>query len=244
VRRDTALSDPTHVTESERRLRATVRVVLSRGVWAIIAAQLGLMLLWRHAVSADSNSDSSALLLLATALGGFLYLTAGVSRALADRRDVVGLRDALRAGVGCYGQFLWMIAKLVLLTGAVLNVLIYLIGTDSSSPAGEVSVRVSGLLPLVQGILSFVFVYWLPIVFVRGEFALFKTLRTALVMAWRRLSHAGFLAFLTLTPAVVAVAVGEVTPFVAILLINLVGGVMEWVAYAYCVGCLQDQAGG
>ena len=232
------------MTESARRLRATVRVLLSRGIWTIIGAQLGLMLLWRFAVSADSNSDSSALLLLATALAGFLYLTAGVSRALADRRDVVGLRDALRAGVGCYGQFLWMIAKLVLLTGALLNVLIYLIGADSPSPAAEVSVQMSGLFPLAQGVLSFVFVYWLPIVFVRGDFALFKTLRTALVMAWRRLSNAGFLAFLTLTPAAVAVAVGEATPLVAILLINLAGGVMEWVAYAYCVGCLQDQADG
>ena len=232
------------MTEGERRLRATVRVLLSRGIWVIIAAQLGLMLLWQRAVSADSNADSSVLLLLAAALAGFLYLTAGVSRGLADRRDVIGLRDALRAGVGCYAPFLWMIAKLVLLTGALLNVLIYIIGTDSPSPAGEVSVRVSGLFPLTQGVLSFVFVYWLPIVFVRGDFALFRTLRAALAMAWRRLSNAGFLAFLTLTPAVVAVAVGETTPLAAILLVNLAGGVMEWVAYAYCVGCLQDQADG
>lgn len=225
-------------------MRATVRAFLSRGVWAIVGAQLGLTLLWRHALSGDPNSTASALLLLAIALAAFLYLTAGVSRALAVGRDVVGLRDALRAGVACYGQFLWMIAKLVLLTGALLNILIFVVSTDSPSAGDGASAQVSALLPLAQGVLGFVFVYWLPIVFVGGDFALFKTLRAALEMAWRRFGHAGFLAFLTLTPAVGGLAVGESTPLAAILLVNLAGGVMEWVAYAYCVGCLQDRAGG
>ena len=232
------------MTEGERRLRATVRVLLSRGVWAVVAVQLGLMLLWRHALSADSDSEPATLLLLAVALAGFLYLTAGASRALAAGRDVVGLSDALRAGAACYGQFLWLIVKVVLLTGALLNVLIYVVGMDNPSTAGGASVRAPGLLPLAQGVLSFVFVYWLPIVFVGGDFALFKTLRASLAMAWHRRTHAGFPAFLTLTPTVVALVVGESTPLAATLLVNLAGGAMEWVAYAYCVGCLQDRADG
>ena len=237
------MNDSINVTEGGHRLRAIVRVLLSSGVWAVIGMQLGLTLLWHYALSDNRDPASSSLLLLAIVLAGFLYLTAGVSGALADRREVVGLRDALRAGALYYAKFLWLIAKLVLLTGALLNVMIYLTGT-SEDPSRGTAAPMFGILPLVQGILSFVFVYWLPIVFTRGDFALFKTLRAALVMAWHRASNAGFLAFLTVTPAAVSFAVDDSIPLAAVLAINLVGGAMEWVAYAYCVGCLQDRPEG
>lgn len=232
-------------SEGERRLRAAVRVLMSRGVWSVIAAQLGLILLWRRVLSDDTTAASIELFVLAIALAGFLYITAGVSQALAASRDLVGLRAGLRAGTTCYGPFLWMIAKLVLLGGMLLNIAILATGgTGGASAATEFSQKMPGFIPLVQGLLGFVFVYWLPIVFVRRDFALFKTLGAALVTAWQRLPHAGYLAILTLTPALIALIAGDTMPLFAVLLINLVGGAMEWVAYAYCVGSLQDASRG
>jgi len=198
-------------------------------------------MLWRRVLSVDAPAPQD-LVLLAIALAGFLYLTAGVSQALADSRDVVGLRAALRAGVKCYGAFLWMIAKLVLLSGVLLNVAAYLATGGNPAGSSALSHSMPGVIPVAQGVLSFVFVYWLPNVFVRGNFALFKTLRDALVIWRQRLAFAGFLAGLTLTPSVVAVLAGDSVPLVLVLLINLVGGVMEWIAYAYCVGYLQARA--
>jgi hypothetical protein len=61
-------------------------------------------------------------------------------------------------------------------------------------------------------------------------------------MAWRRLSQSAYLAFLTLAPAFAAAAAGDSMPPAGAVLISLASGVMEWIAYAYCVGYLQDQA--
>jgi hypothetical protein len=239
------VSDSTLVpaSEGERRLRAAVRALLSTSVWCTVGGQLFLVAFWRFA-SADSGASVTALVIvLAAAFAGFLYLTVGVSQALADRRDTVGLRVAVRAGSASYGPFLWMIAKAALLGGVLLNIAIYIVnGAAVGEPATwtESALR---LLPLAQGVVSFAFVYWLPIVFVRRNFALFQTLRAALATAWQRLPQAGYLALLTLTPAVLATIAGDSAPFVVLLLLTLIGAMMEWIAYIYCVEWLQGQRG-
>jgi hypothetical protein len=240
------VNDPTSVpsSEGERRLRAAVRALLSAGVWCAVGGQLLLVALWRFA-SVDASARVAAFaIVLAAAFAGFLYLTVGVSQALADRREAVGLRVAVRAGSASYGPFLWMIVKLTLLGGVLLNVAIYIVnGAAVEEPQASMESAVR-FLPLAQGVVAFVFVYWLPIVFVRRNFALFETLRAALVTAWQRFPRAGYLAFLTLTPAVLAVLAGDSTPFVALLLLTWMGAMMEWIAYIYCTEWLQDQRSG
>lgn len=235
------MNSPGPDLQADGRLRAAVRALLSRGVWCVIGAQLGLIILWRRFFSVDAGTERLEMLLLAFALAGFLYVTAGVSQALANSRETVGIRAALRAGTRSYGPFLWMIAKLALLSGVLLNLVVYLGGEAGAGESPAWSKQVAGYLPLIQGLIGFVFVYWLPIVFVRRNFALFETLRAALVTARQALPRAGYLAFLTLTPALLATVADASMPLIAVLLLNLLGGVMEWIAYIYCVGWLQDK---
>lgn len=233
------ISAPT--SEGERRLRAAVRALLSTGVWCAVGGQLLLIALWRFA-SVDADARAAVLaFVLAAAFAGFLYLTVGVSQALADRRDAVGVRVAVGAGSASYGPFLWMIVKLALLGGVLVNIAILIVNGVAAGEPRAWTEPVVTYLPLAQGVVAFVFVYWLPIVFVRRNFALFQTLRAALVTAWQRLPRAGYLAFLTLTPAVLAIVAGGSAPFVVLLLLTLMGALMEWIAYVYCVEWLQDQ---
>lgn len=207
-----------------------------------MGAQLVLLVLWRLYPAGDDGSAPSGLLLLALALAGFLYLTVGASQALADGRDVVGLRRALWAGVTSYGPFLWLITKLLLLSALLLNIVLLVAGISPGQEPPNWYVRAARYLPLVEGLVAFMFVYWMPIVFVRRDFALFATLRGALVAAWRRLPQSGFPGFLILTPAALAFLADASVPLPAIMALNLAGGYMEWVAYIFCVEWLQDQA--
>lgn len=235
---------PDFSEQGGRRLRAAVRALLSRGVWCVIGAQLLLFVLWSESFTADPSAKSYDVLLPALALAAFLYITAGVSQALASGREAVGLRAALRAGVNSYGPFLWMIAKLALLCGLLLNLILLFSGVTPGQEPPAWSESVSRYLPLAEGVVAFVFVYWLPIVFVRRNFALFDSLRAALVTAWTRLPDAGYLAFLTLTPALLAFIPDESTPLIVVLILNLLGGFMEWVAYIFCVEWLQEREPG
>lgn len=238
------MNDPVSVpsSEGERRLRAAVRALLSTGIWCAVGGQLLLVALWRFAsVDAGAGDVGVLVIVLAAAFAGFLYLTVGVSQALADRRDAVGLRVAVRAGSASYGPFLWMIVKLALLGGVLLNIAIYVVSGTADEESRAWAESALRFLPLAQGTIAFVFVYWLPIVFVRRSFALFKTLQVALVTFWQRLPHAGYLAFLTLTPAILAVVAGDSPPFVGVLLLTLIGTIMDWIAYIYCAEWLQDQ---
>lgn len=221
-----------------------MRALLSRGVWCVIGGQLLLFVLWRGSSATDTGTGRLDVILLALVLAAFLYLTAGVSQALANSRDVVGLRTALRAGTNSYGPFLWLIAKLVLLCALLLNLVLVLGGIKPEGDPSVWPVSVLRYLPLVEGLIAFVFVYWLPIVFVRRNFTLFDSLRVALITAWKYLPRAAYPAFLTLTPALLAFLMVETVPLVVILALDLVGGFMGWVAYIFCVELLQDQPAG
>jgi hypothetical protein len=228
------------VAEGKRRLRAAVRALLSRGVWCVVGAQLLLFVLWSESFAGDAVADRVGVLALAFGLAAFLYLTAGVSQALANTRDAVGLRAALRAGVNSYGPFLWMIAKLALLCGLLLNLVLLFSGIKPEGQPPTWSENILRYLPLAEGMIAFVFVYWLPIVFVRRNFALFDSLRAALVTGWERLPRAAYPAFLTLTPAMLTFLTDASTPLLGLLVLNLVGGFMDWIAYIFCVEWLQD----
>ena len=86
----------------------------------------------------------------------------------------------------------------------------------------------------------FVFVYWLPFVFVRREFRLFISLRSALNIAWTRLSHSGFLALLIVAPILIAELFPADSPWWLELILSVLTGLMSWIAYVYCVQVLQE----
>ena len=108
----------------------------------------------------------------------------------------------------------------------------------------ELKIIIGALTPFfgpAVGILAFVFVYWLPFVFLHQQFHLSPSLKAALRIARARLSHSTFPALLLLAPIVVSVLLPDRVPIVIDLLVNVVSGVMGWIAYIYCVEVLRDQ---
>jgi hypothetical protein len=119
-----------------------------------------------------------------------------------------------------------LIVAVLLLTGQDMKVI-----TNALSPFFSPAV----------GILTFVFVYWLPFVFVRREFHLLPSLKAALQIARDRLSDSAFLALLVLVPVLVSGWLPSDTPLMFDLLVSVVSGVMGWIAYIYCIEVLRAQ---
>ena len=229
-------------SEGERRIRAAVRVCLSKGVWLVLAVQMVLFFALREPRIVGDVPDAVRVIMVALAVAAFLYLVAGVSQALANERDAVGVRASLQAGVTSFGPFLWLIVKVALLAGLTLNILLPFIATPGSADRAVLPEPLLQAFPLIEGLISFVFVYWLPVVFVQRKFALFATLRVALITAWERLPHAAYLAFLTLAPVVPALFLPDATPLVIMLALSLLAGLMDWIAYDYCVQSLHAES--
>ena len=237
------VSHDTTARESGLRLRAAIRALLSPGIWLLLSVQLALVFTLRWSAPADASPLTSALaiFLTATALMLFYYLQAGAFHALTQGRETLTVAEVVRAGRVVFAAFVWLTLKAGLLLAAVMNVLIFaallLTGHD-------IKVIMNALSPFfgpAVGILTFVFVYWLPFVFVRREFHLLPSLKAALQIAWDRLSDSAFLAFLVLMPVLVSGWLPSDTPLLFDLLVSVVSGVMGWIAYIYCIELLREQ---
>jgi hypothetical protein len=222
-------------SESEHRIRAIVRVMLSRGVWLIILLQLTPLLLSADTGEATAGSALLRALVVAIGVAALLYLTAGVSHAVVQSREPVDIGQAVRAGTEVYGQFLWLMLKIGVVVGLVANLALLLMRALLQWDTAVLIERAVYLYPLVVPLLAFIFVYWLPIVFVERNFQLWPTLRASVVMARQRLSQAGFLAVLTLTPALGHVLLGDPPALAGVVVLQVAGGLLSWVAYVYCV---------
>jgi hypothetical protein len=226
------VSHDTTARESGLRLRAAVRALLSPGIWLVLAVQTALVFSMRD-MPADASAPASALaiLLTATVLTLFYYLQAGAFHALTQGRETRVV----------FAAFVWLTLKAGLLLAAVMNVLIL---TALLLTGQDIKVIMNALSPFfspVVGILTFVFVYWLPFVFVRREFHLLPSLKAALQIARDRLSDSAFLALLVLVPVLVSGWLPSDTPLMFDLLVSVVSGVMGWIAYIYCIEVLRAQ---
>lgn len=225
-------------TEDAPRLRAFLRIVLSGGVWAVIAAQLVMLFLLRGSVDATSAGAQVRLGALVAVFFALLFLIAGASQGLAKSRETVSVGDVLRAGRSVYGRFLWLALKAAMVFFILFNLLLSVVLAVSGMVQALYQTFI-GVFPWLGALVAFVFVYWMPVVFVRGDFGLLDTLRTALAALWHDRRNAGFLALLTLTPTVIAALLGASPPWFAVVALNVAGAVLGWTAYAYCVARLQ-----
>ncbi len=229
--------------ESGLRLRAAIRALLSPGIWLLLSVQLALVFTMRWSVPADATPLTSALaiFLTAAALMLFYYLQAGAFHALTQGRETLTVAEVVRAGRVVFAAFVWLTLKAGLLLAAVMNVLIFAALLLTGQDIKTVMNTLSPFFGPVVGILTFVFVYWLPFVFVRREFHLFPSLKATLQIAWDRLSDSAFLAFLVLVPVLVSGLLPSDTPLLFDLLVSVVSGVMGWIAYIYCIEVLREQ---
>lgn len=238
------VSHDTTARESGLRLRAAVRALLSPGIWLLLCVQLTLVFAMRWSVPADASPLTSALaiFLTAAALMLFYYLQAGAFHALTQGRETLTVTEVVRAGRVVFAAFVWLTLKAGLLLAVVMNVLILAALLLTGQDIKTVMNTLSPFFGPAVGILSFVFVYWLPFVFVRREFHLLPSLKAALRIARDRLSDSAFLAFLVLVPVLVSGWLPSDTPLMFDLLVSVVSGVMGWIAYIYCIEVLREQA--
>ncbi len=229
----------TPYTEGERRLRALVRAFLSPGIWLVVGIQLTLQL------SLQQIAGEAALawaLALGGLLLGFAWLQAGAYYALAQGRDRLLLADMARTGFGRFTRFLLLFIKLGLFVALMFNIVAFLF-VFGSGTSPEALVR--GLAPFLGPLLAaagFLFVYWLPLVFVTEDFRLFATLRRALATAWQRLPQSGFLALLILLPPALFTLLPPGTPLWLLVPLAAGASLLGWAAYIYCAEWLRDAA--
>lgn len=228
-------------TESERRLRAVVRAALSPGVWLVVGAQLLAQLALQSGLESEAASpDSWRLIATALLLSVFVYLQAGAFAAIARGRERLTVGETLAGGRAVLAKFVWLFVKAGLLFAAAAQVFVLLLATALGVPHADLVLRIVPSAGPLLGVLGFVFVYWMPVVFVRQEFRLLPSWRLALAAVWRRFSRSGFPAFLTLTPALVALLLPLEHAVLALPALSLAGGFMGWIAYIYCAEWLQD----
>ena len=230
-------------TEIGRRLHAIVRAALSRGVWLVLAAQITLVfsLNWRVRADASLGASAAAILLIAVVLTVFMYLQAGAFHALTHGRNTLSVIEVLRAGKSVFADFVWLSLKACLLFFLMMNVLLSLALIVSGKDLKGLIDMLSPFFSLMVSILSFILVYWLPFVFVQREFQLLPSLRAALKIAWSRLASSAFLALLVFLPTIISHLLPTKSPLWADLMLSVIGGLMGWIAYIYCVERLQEQ---
>jgi len=237
------VSHDTTARESGLRLRAAIRALLSPGIWLLLCVQLALVFTLRWNVPDDASPLTSALaiFLSASALLLFYYLQAGAFHALTQGRETLTVAEVVRAGRVVFAAFVWLALKAGLLLAAVMNVLIVVALLLTGHDIKTFTNALSPFFSPVVGILTFIFVYWLPFVFVRREFHLLPSLKAALQIAWDRRSDSAFLALLVLVPVLVSGWLPSDTPLVFDLLVSVVSGILGWIAYIYCIEVLRAQ---
>ncbi len=229
-------------TEGERRLRAIVRAALSPGVWLVVGAQFLAQFALRLGVPAgDTGPDLLFVLALAALLMGFVYLQTGAYQALARSADRLTLREAAGAGMALFARFLWMFVKLGVFAALTFNLFALVLMAVTGSSLETLMRALAPMLPLLLAALGFTFAYWLPLVFVSGDFRLFASLRRSLRTTWQRLPQSGFLALLILAPVVLLSLLPADAPEAALLLLSLAASLLGWIAYIYCAEWLRDQ---
>lgn len=229
-------------TESELRLHAMVRAALSPGIWFVLAAQMLLIfaLHWITPVDAQSPVSAEAILLITTALVMYFYFQAGAFHALTLGREALSVAQVIQTGRTVFINFVWLTLKAGLLFALVMNILVLVALMLTGLEFKSLMQLVSEFFGPVTGVLAFVFVYWLPYVFVRREFRLLPSLRASLQIAWKRLPHSLFLVLLVLAPALATGLIPDESPVFINVLVSATAGLLGWVAYIYCVDILQQ----
>jgi hypothetical protein len=223
-------------TESDRRLRATVRVLLSHGVWVTLFFELGVALLPHAALAEGLGVGRFALLGLLTAIT--VYLQAGAMYALARGREVVAVPEVLVAGKDVFPRFIVLSLKAALLYVVGLIAVLSLLDA-----LGYIEIDGEAALPAIAPIMTALIVptkyalaYWLPWVFTCRDFRLLPTLQAALRVGWQRLARAGlFLALLLVLPGSVLFGLPQDLPWLLHAGALFTALLLDWIAYVYCL---------
>src|SRR3989344_7880722 len=161
-------------SEGELRLYSAIRAMRSPGIWFVLAAQMMLVFALQWRVPADVSPLMSApgILLPVAALMLFFYFQAGAFHALTLGREALSVGEIIRAGKTVFASFVWLTLKAGLLFALVINILVLMALLLTGSDLKSLTQALSAFFGPVTGALAFVFVYWLPFVFVQREIRL------------------------------------------------------------------------
>ena len=230
--------------ENTKRIRAFVRTFMSPAIWLFAGYQAAILLLMRMDLSQMNQTISGlvAPLLFTVFFLGLFYLAAGIYLSFASGTSLIQIPTVLANGRKVFTNFMFLSLKAGVLGFVVLNVLIVVVqAITGMETEALIKTYIRYLAPIVA-ILGLIFVYWLPLVFVRGNFRLFETLAEAFRIGNQRLGQVGFLAVLLLVPSFSLMLLPGTAPSLLVIFISVIGELFTWVAFVYCVEYLQSQS--
>jgi len=138
-----------------------------------------------------------------------------------------------------FARFLLLSIKVGLLGFLFINIVVVIAQGLTGLEPEEVFNAVASYLTVIVAVMALALVYWLPLVFVKGNFSMLVTMREALQLGWTRINQAGFLAALILAPPLLMWLTSDYLPSVIMVLGSVIGELMAWVAFVYCVDFLK-----
>ncbi|KPK55416.1 MAG: hypothetical protein AMS22_04460 [Thiotrichales bacterium SG8_50] len=230
--------------ENTRRIRAFVRTFISPAIWLFAGSQVLLLVLLRIDLSAygDNVSGLYGPLVFTVLFMGLFFLAAGIYQSFAVSQSVIQIPMALANARRIFSAFIVLSLKAGLLGLLAINVLVVFVQVFSGMEPDVLFRTYARYLSAIVAVLALVFVYWLPLVFVRGNFRLFETLGEAFRIGRSRLPQAGFLAALLLIPSFLIMILPIDTADGVVIALSVVGELLAWVAFAYCAEYLQSAA--
>lgn len=218
--------------ETTYYLRAVVRTIMSPAIWMLTLLQ-AVMLVSLSLFGGSENAQTSAgfPIFFSFLIFSFVYLMSGLFRSFAVEKNIVTVSEAFSQGKYVFTSFIWLMLRLLALFFFVTNILLVISGAEP----GAIIKESAKSFALAVAFLSFIFIYWLPIVFTASDFRLFKTLNVALLVAVDRLKQSIFLALLILFPAVIAWMLPADIPLPVLVGVASVNEIATWIAYVYCI---------
>lgn len=229
--------------ESTRRLRAVVRTFMSPAIW-LLAVYQTLMFFFLRADLKQYGEDAATLygpLIFSAMLLGFFYLSAGTYQSFVSESSLVRVLMVFRNARLIFLRFLVLSIKVGLLGFLLVNIMVVIAQGFTGLEPEEIFKAFADYFPLIVGAMQLALVYWLPLVFVKGNFNMLETMREALQLGWARIGQIGFLAVLILLPPVLLWLMSNQLPTSVAVAGSVIGELLTWVAFVYCVDYLKTE---
>jgi hypothetical protein len=216
-------------SENTYRIRATVRALMSPGMWLVVAAQTVTLILFSFAGNQESVNRVTPIYAVFSFFV-FLFVTSGMFRSLAISNSVVSVREVLANAPLVFARFLVLGLKIFFLFMFLFYFVLVFLGGGL-----ELLKTYPWAWGLALTMVTVALVYWLPIVFVTGRFEMIPTLVSALQMQQKRLQQLPFIAVLLLAPNIVGLFLDLEQGLLAAAIISVLSEVLGWIAYTYCI---------
>jgi hypothetical protein len=215
--------------ENTYRIRATVRALMSPGMWLVVTAQAVTLILFSFAGNQDSVNKVTPIYAVFSFFV-FLFVTSGMFRSLATGSGVVSVKEVLTNAPLVFGRFLMLGLKIFFLFLFLFYFVLVFLGGGL-----ELLKTYPWVWGMVLALVTVALVYWLPIVFVTDRFELAQTLISAIHMQQKRLPQLPFIAILLLTPTVLGLFLNLQQGLLAVVSISVLSEILGWIAYTYCI---------